>query len=135
MYLDSEIDLLDNSHLFGFHIFRRNYSKHVGPDSDDKNLWHWKRSIQGCIGRFLGNNSHLILYKLNFQVDTLYSSKFHFRVVDPLRVSRSIESMSPKTDFTMKIPYFDYWDSNGLNHFPLGSTVWELPSGHENTVI
>ena len=52
-----------------------------------------------------------------------------------LRVSRSIESMSPKTDFTMKIPYFDYWDSNGLNHFPLGSTVWELPSGHENTVI
>ena len=52
-----------------------------------------------------------------------------------LRVSGSIESMSPKTDFTMKIPYLDYCDSNGVNYFPLGPTVWELPSGHENTVI
>ena len=54
---------------------------------------------------------------------------------DNLRVSPSIESMSPKTDVTMKIPYLDYCDSNGVNHFPLGLTVWELPSGHENTVI
>ena len=53
---------------------------------------------------------------------------------DDLRVSGSIESMSPKTDFTMKMPYSDYWDSRGVNHFPLGPTVWKLPSGHENTV-
>ena len=43
--------------------------------------------------------------------------------------------MSPKTDFTMEIPYFDYWDSRGVNRFSLGPTVWELPYGHENTVI
>ena len=49
--------------------------------------------------------------------------------------SGSIGSMSPKTDFTMKIPYLDYCDSNGVNYFPLGPTVWELQSGHENTVI
>ena len=67
---------------------------------------------------------------------TTLDQMFGMMVVETfLRVSGSIESMSPKTDFTMKIPYFDYWDSNGLNHFPLGSTVWELPSGHENTVI
>ena len=52
-----------------------------------------------------------------------------------LRVSGSIGSMSPKTDFTMEIPYFDYWDSRGVNRFSLGPTVWELPYGHENTVI
>ena len=51
-----------------------------------------------------------------------------------LRVSGSIESMSPKTDFTMKMPYSDYWDSRKVNHFPLGPTVWKLPSGLENTV-
>ena len=50
-----------------------------------------------------------------------------------LRVSGSIESMSPKTDFTMKMPYSDYWDSRSVNHFPLGPTVWKLPSGLENT--
>ena len=52
----------------------------------------------------------------------------------PLRVSGSIESMLPKTDFTVKIVYFDYWGSRGVNRFPLGPTVWKLPSGHKNTI-
>ena len=52
-----------------------------------------------------------------------------------LRVSTSIGSISPKTDFTMNIAYFDYCDSRGVIHFLVGPTVQKLPSGHENTVI
>ena len=67
---------------------------------------------------------------------TTLDQMFGMMVVETfLRVSGSIESMSPKTDFTMKIRYLDYCDSNGVNNFPLGPTVWGLPSVHENTVI
>ena len=60
--------------------------------------------------------------------------KFTKEYQHTLRVSGSIESMSPKTDFTMKIPYLDYCDSRGVIHFLVGPTVQKLPSGHENTV-
>ena len=49
---------------------------------------------------------------------TTLDQMFGMMVVETfLRVSGSIESMSPKTDFTMKIRYLDYCDSNGVNNF------------------
>ena len=38
-------------------------------------------------------------------------------------------------NFIMKKTYNDSYDSHGVNHFLLGTAVWELPYGPENTVI